>query len=169
MQKLLFSAGLLLWFTFNASAQGADHVWLETSQLKVRINADGRLFCDDEKGAFLVPYGDSMVTLMRGAGFWFGGMDPGNNLIISAQTPDPVLTDFAAGTIDVPNSGKVWKVTQAEILAHRQDYLDNWVIDNPIPSVFGWPAAGSNTFNQINGFNWLGAQFPFYDDNDGIL
>jgi len=34
----------------NGLAQVTDHAWLETSQLKVRVNADGRLFCDDEKG-----------------------------------------------------------------------------------------------------------------------
>jgi hypothetical protein len=66
-------------------AQASDHVWLETSQLKVRVNADGRLFCDDEKGAFLVPNGDTVTTLMRGASLWFSGIDQGLNLSMSVS------------------------------------------------------------------------------------
>lgn len=166
MQKRLlpFLVGSILFF--NGLSQETDHAWLETSQLKVRINADGRLFCDDEKGAFLVPKGDSMVSLMRGAGLWFGGIDPGRNLCFSAQTYSPVKTDIVDGFRGIPNSGRVWKVTREEIEAHRQDYLDNWVVDNPIPSIFGWPAFRNPFFSEYNGFELPDsmALFPFQDD-----
>lgn len=137
----------------NAFSQAPDHAWLETSHLKVRVNADGRLFCDDEKGAFLVPHGDSMVSLMRGASLWFGGIDPANNLKISAQTEHPEKTDFKAGFRGIPNSGRVWKVTREEIHAHWEDYLDNWIVDNPNPAIFGWPARKNQYFRTFNGFS----------------
>lgn len=176
MKKLIFVFALVLALFFNGSAQPIDHAWLETSQLKVRVNADGRLFCDDEKGAFLVPKGDSMISLMRGAGIWFGGIDPGNNLLISAQTDDPVRTDFVAGLRGVPNSGKVWKVTREEIYAHWKDYLDNWIVDDPIPSIFGWPAQNNPFFALHNGFNlpdsmakfnYSATDYPDYQPNKG--
>lgn len=166
MQKRLLPLLLGSLLFFNGLSQETNHAWLKTSQLKVRINADGRLFCDDEKGAFLVPKGDSMVSLMRGAGLWFGGIDPGNNLCISAQTDDPFKTDIVGGFRGIPNSGRVWKVTREEIEAHRQDYLDNWVVDNPIPSIFGWPAFRNPFFSEYNGFELPDsvARFPFLDD-----
>lgn len=145
---------LLAFFAISGivSAQAGDHAWLETSQLKVRINADGRLFCDDDKGAFLVPHNDTFTTLMRGAGLWMGGFDPGNNLYVSSQTENPAQNDFIAGFHGIPNSGKVWKVTRDEIIAHLQDYQEDLDIDHPIPSIFSWPAAGNPYFYQYNGF-----------------
>jgi len=169
MQNKILLLSLLAFFGSNALAQEIEHSWLETSQLKVRVNADGRLFCDDEKGAFLVPQGDSMVSLVRGSGIWFGGLDPGGNLNISVQGFDPLKTDFKAGLRGIPKSAKVWKVTREEIEAHQKDYLDNWVVDNPIPSIFGWPARGNNFFNQYNDFAWPDSvpKFPYYNEGDG--
>jgi len=166
MKKRFLLFAFIASLAVSAAAQATDHAWLETSQLKVRINADGRLFCDDEKGTFLVPHEDSTVSLMRGAGLWFGGIDPGNNLLVSAQTQDPVKTDFVAGLRGIPNSGKVWKVTRAEIEAHRRDYLDNWVVDYPISSIFGWPARDNPFFVENNGFSWPDsmAKFDFFDE-----
>lgn len=164
-KKGILLAIALVW-ACQVGAQPTDHAWLETSQLKVRINADGRLFCDDEKGAFLVPQGDSMVSLMRGAGLWFGGLDIGNNLTIAAQTPDPQKTDIVAGFRGIPNSGRVWKVTRAEIDAHRRDFLDNLTIDDPIPSIFAWPGRRNPFFSQYHDFRLPDSMARFYISND---
>ena len=168
MKHFLRGLALLFFMSNYAQAQPSNHAWLETSQLKVRINADGRLFCDDEKGAFLVPLGDSMVTLMRGAGLWLGGIDPGNNLHTSIQTLDPAKTDMVAGFRGIPNSGKVWKVTRQEIEAHIRDYQDNFVIDDPIPAIFSWPAFRNPFFFQSNGFELPDsvANFAFLELNN---
>ncbi len=171
MKHLLLPLALISFLSNFAFAQPSDHAWLETSQLKVRINADGRLFCDDEKGAFLVPLGDSMVSLMRGAGMWIGGNDPGNNLSISVQTLDPAKTDMVAGLRGIPNSDKIWKVTRKEIEAHIRDYQDNLVIDDPIPSIFSWPGFRNPSFFKYNGFELPDsmANFAFSDfgNNNG--
>jgi hypothetical protein len=147
-------------FSALASAQPDDHAWLETSRLKVRVNADGRLFCDDEKGAFLVPHNDTLITLMGGAGLWLGGIDMGTPRV-SMQTENPAQNDFAAGFRGIPNSGRVWKVTRDEIIAHVNDYLEDFDIDHPIPSIFGWPAFGNPHFFQYNGFDLPGGLQTF--------
>lgn len=165
----LYCFGLLL-FPWLVTAQPSDHVWLETSQLKVRINADGRLFCDDEKGAFLVPNGDTVTTLMRGASIWFGGFDPGLNLCLSAQISDSLHSDFAPGFRGIPSSGKVWKVTRKDIEAHLNDYADNWTIDQPNPAIFAWPGKGNPYFFEYNGFELpdsvaLDGNYNYKEDN----
>lgn len=170
MQRFYLLLALLIAFSGPLTAQPSDHAWLETSKLKVRVNADGRIFCDDEKGAFLVPHGDSMTTLMRGAALWFGGIDPGDNLHISSQSLDPELTDMMGGLRGIPNSARVWKVTGAEIKTHWTDYWDNGVIDDPIPSIFAWPARGNSFFSAYNGMQWPDSMLrrPFSDDGNGL-
>ncbi len=133
-------------------AQMPDHAWLEANRIRARINADGRLFCDDHAGAFFVSKDDTMITLVRAVGLWLGGLDPAGNLLISGQMRAPDSSDFTAGFRDIPNSGKVWKITRAEIAAHLEDYLEDGVVDHPIPAIFGWPGKGNLFFEEYNGF-----------------
>lgn len=124
-------------------AQPEDHVWLETSKLKVRVNADGRLFCDGD-GGFFIKDGDQSYNIARGAGLWFAGLDRGRNFWFAGQPPFPGnKTDFLPGLKGIPNSGKIWKVTREEIEAHLKDYREDFVVDHPIPAIFAWPAYGN--------------------------
>lgn len=151
---------LLFLLTFNALSQPLDHAWLEGNNVRVRINADGRLFCTDTSGAFWIPRNgergtEDWVNVVRAAGLWLGGVDPGGNLKLSAQTYSPDTSDFVAGFRGVPNSGRVWKVTRADVEAHLNDFYDNGVVDNPLPAIFGWPAHGNRFFRYYNGFELL--------------
>ena len=151
-----FILALFSLLTFNALSQPIDHAWLEGNNVRARINADGRLFCTDTSGAFWVPKNgekpDERMNVMRAAGLWLGGIDPGGNLLLSAQTYSPDSTDFVAGFRGVPNSGRVWKVTREDIEAHLNDFYDNGVVDNPLPAIFGWPGYGNRFFKYYNGY-----------------
>lgn len=150
MKRLFFL--LIVTIPFLSISQAPDHAWLVTNQIRARINADGRLFCDDTTGAFFVPRGDSMVTIIRAAGLWLGGGDVAGNILMSAQMYSPDSSDFTAGFRGIPNSGRVWKVTRMEIEAHRKDYLEDGVVDNPIPAIFGWPGKSNDFFVEYNDF-----------------
>jgi len=156
MRHLLTPLFFLL--TFKVLSQPLlDHAWLEANNVRARINADGRLFCTDTSGAFWIPRNGSQATgewvnVVRAAGLWLGGIDPGGNLKISAQTYSPDSSDFVAGFRGVPNSGRVWKVTRADVEAHLNDFYDNGVVDNPLPAIFGWPGHGNRFFKYYNGF-----------------
>ncbi|HMX40442.1 MAG TPA: hypothetical protein PKD78_08945 [Saprospiraceae bacterium] len=161
---------LLCCLAYGICAQPVDHLWLENDVLRVRINADGRLFCDDTSGAFWVRQAqrpDAWVNVMRAAGLWLGGLDAGGNLLLSAQTYGPHQSDFVPGCRGLAKMPvTMWKVTKADIEAHLQDFRADSVVDNPLPSIYGWPGANNRFFGYYNGFNQPEDLFaPFLDPN----
>lgn len=136
---------------------------LEVNRVKAGFVTDGRLFTNGTTGQFVAPFapGQPQRSLLRGAGLWMAGIDPGGNFKMSVS--NSVGSDFKPGVLDpftaVPSgllTNGPWRVTQADIEQHLADFADNGVIDNPIASVFGWPGRDNSFFSQFNS----GAQLP---------
>lgn len=170
---------LLLTGAVALSAQAPAAATLAVNRVQATVLNDGRFFTDGQTGQFIAPYapGQSTPSLLRGAGLWLAGLDPGGNLKMAIATPD--ATDFAPGRPS-PDGGSltdrlghtIWRVTRAEIDAHRADFADNGKIDNPQPGVFGWPGNDNPFFAQYNNGNILPTVDYFlagyYDsDSDG--
>lgn len=148
-----------------------DHAWIGTGKVRARITPTG--IHPDSEGGFLLEStipGQAPKNLLSHLTPWVVGIDQGNNLKLACEMDDPLLSDWKGGFRGVPNSAKVWKVTRDQIKAHLEDYADNNVIDNPIPSIFAWPAKG-NTFSEaLNGFSIDSVNFfvdaPFHETSD---
>lgn len=167
---LLFA---LLCTAATAQTPPADSLWIEAGNLRICLRADGSLYSGAPGGAVLYrhtsPQGEEKwVKVVQDAGLWFGGLDPGANLLLSVQKFEPRATDFRAGFAGVPGSGKIWSVTYDQIEQHVADYSDNAHIDNPIEAIFAWPGKGNRFFEGYNGFA-LPENFAlrrnFYDNN----
>lgn len=138
---------LLAATTLSFSQTAPAEVWIGTGTVQARITASGPLMAEIQ-----IPDGDSVMPIFRDIALWMGAIDPAGNLMLSIQQPDTTLSDFRGGFRGVSNSAGVWKVTKAEIEAHRQDFADNGVIDNPIPAIFAWPGWQNPFSVQYNGF-----------------
>lgn len=131
---------------------------LSANRINATVLNDGRLFTDGQTGRFLAPYvpGGNTSSLLKGTGLWLGGLDAGGNLKLAVATPE--ASDFSPGrpSPDGANlaerlGNKIWRVTRADIDAHRADFADNGQIDQPVAAVFAWPGNGNPFFSQYNG------------------
>lgn len=168
---LIATSWLLLalpaWAQFDLIASeeiGNDH-------FRARIWADGRMFWDRQKSQFFAPP-DSATSPIRAAGLWLGGIDDGGTFKTSIQQYNTDgKTDFFPGTLENYTGqqdqliNKVFKVRGEEIAAHRQDYQDNLVVDNPIPAVFGWPSPNNPHFEALHGLEPLAEGASFWDED----
>lgn len=151
---------------------------LQRNNIKAVVQSNGALFQDFSQGQFIVPYapGQPEITALRGAGLWLGGLDAGGNLKVAAQLYNQNgMADFQTGLHPENATGfsplnKIWRVTREQIEAHRADFADNGVVDNPISAIFGWPGKDNLFFSDYN----QGMTLPFtpsnlapYWDNDG--
>jgi len=131
---------------------------LQRNNIKAVVQSNGALFQNLNEGQFIVPYqfGQPEISALRGAGLWLGGLDPGGNLKVAAQLYNEAgKADFQAGLLPehaggLPALNKVWRVTREQIEAHRADFADNGIIDNPIPEIFGWPGNNNSFFSDYN-------------------
>ncbi len=156
------------------------------NEIRTVFAAGGSMFWDGENnGEYLVPYQDetSPGTIFNG-NLWLGTLDNGQ-LRVATQTyginggyfdffPGPLnpATGLPFSEADLQHFNKIWTVDRFELEQHIADYGDNSTIDNPIPSIIGWPGSRNPYFNTINGFKMPempdGAA-PFFDRNgDGI-
>ena len=194
MKKLLLLTSLLP-LAFLAHAQPdceytKNGATLESHRMAVRINTDGTLFHHEGEGFFKNPYfGEGSPTTIRKAGLWVGGFEAGTNFQVlkmaaAAVDSEDNASDFYPGPLQPQGKGPyinipcdymnwVWKVTKEEIIGHLKDYLEDGIIDDPIPSVIHWPGNGNPNFwwgNHGAGLpdteqGWA----PFFDRNyDGI-
>ncbi len=141
----------------RAQAPDTDSLWIEAGNLRICLRADGSLYSGAPGGAVqyrhVLPDGqEKWVKVVQDAGMWFGGVNPGGELQVSAQQFEPRATDFRAGIAGVPGSGKIWGVTRDQVEQHAADYSDNAIIDQPIEAIFAWPGRGNRFFKQYNGF-----------------
>lgn len=121
------------------------HQTIEVNNIKFTVRADGLLFADQGEGGFV--HQPSGMDLLDGVGLWMGGLDPAGNLKIAIEYPNVKNNkDFVPGVLSdagVPleeyDFNKIWTVTGDDIERHIADYEDNWIIDDTIPSIFGWP------------------------------
>ena len=129
---------------------------IEANHIKATVYSNGRLFGNETEGQFFRKGSD--VPLLRSAGLWIIGLDPAGNLKGAVQATDSLeKNDFQPGLLDWEPSAhidfnKIWRVTKEDIEAHREDYNDNFKIDNPIPAIYEWPGRGNPHFEEYNGF-----------------
>lgn len=169
MPKSCFLIAAFALGALNLFAQKAASAWISTGTVRALLTEEGPLVSSFEAGID----GENQ-ELISEISLWMGAVDPAANLELSIQNNDPALSDFQGGFRDVPLSTDnlhlhlprfkpcgfrdvplstgVWKVTKAEIEQHLNDYLDNGVIDNPIPAIFAWPGRGNPYSEQYNGF-----------------
>ena len=92
---------------------------------------------------------------IKAAGLWLGGLDPGGNLKMAVQMYNvDGKQDFVPGFVSEPEGdwNQIWKTTGYDILSHLYDYYDDQIINDTLPSIFGWPAYGNKFFKDIHGF-----------------
>ena len=116
------------------------------------------------------------VQVTREAGLWIIGKDDGGN--IKSSLPKPIGRGWHPGPLNAEgastpelcnNYNKIWEVTRADIDALRADFIDNGVIDQPIPfNLRAWPGKNNPFFKEANGFDLpVDVEFaPFWDYGD---
>ncbi|MEM6724369.1 MAG: T9SS type A sorting domain-containing protein [Bacteroidota bacterium] len=151
--------------------------------MRVALLNGGDAFWNLDNGQYFIPYeveeAERPTPVFAGA-IWLGGIDPGGNLRIAAQTYRQTGNDFWAGPLDAngqttpencSNFDQIWKVDQFEIEAHIADWEDNSLIDGPITdAILYWPGRNNPYFEVEQGFVLPDQDLaPFYDrNNDGL-
>ncbi|MBK7406680.1 MAG: T9SS type A sorting domain-containing protein [Saprospirales bacterium] len=162
-------------------APGNAQVDLKVNNVKARLRNTGDIWWDGTTGMYIVPYTETadVSALFTGA-LWLGGYTPGGSLRVAAPTYGAQTNQFdywpgplsPAGTItpsECANWNKFFQVNRTEINSFLDDFADNGVLDDPIPtSILGWPAKGNPFFSQIHGFSLPAGEnmAPFYDRNE---
>lgn len=152
------------------------------NQVAAMITNGGDLFWDGNSNHFYVPLSaeDPVQTIYAG-GLWLAGYDVQGQLKTSTQSYQRSNNEFEfspgplyppSGTPYVDNCehyNRFWNVKRADIESHILDWEADGVIDNPIASVYAWPANGNAFFQTYNDFflpeNPQGWAF-FYDRNE---
>ncbi len=155
---------------------------LDANEVSTTLLNGGDSWWDLSDGQYIVPKpaaGEDPVTAIFAGAIWIGGFDDAGNLKLAAQTYRQNGNDYWPGPILNTNSGPgdciLWnrhhKVYGSEIDALRNDFADNGVIDNVIPTnILGWPGRGNSHFYTLFGFDLPDQDLaPFFDQqNDGI-
>ena len=138
-------------FLFSQIDSIPARTYIEGNNIKALINANGLLFYDGEKGQFLPKQIDG--SPIKSAGIWIGGFDLGGNLKVSVQ--DGERQDFRPGMASSApgNWNQIWKVTREDNFAHIADFQKDRIVNDTLPSIFGWPAKGNVFFKKYNGFD----------------
>lgn len=142
---------------------------IRNNKLRVFLRSNGALLPSSGIHGFDYEQDGEFIPLIHFSGLWLGARDAGGNLIFNSThqggRPGPVST--------TPGFNKAWRVTAAQIAAHRQDFEDNGTIDNPVSEVFAWPGAGNPHFFDYNGFelpqNNMADLATFRDENGDSL
>ena len=138
--------------------------YLETNNIKARINAFGNHFWDfDSKSSFEVPKGKGKNSIFSST-LWAGGLDNSSNLHLAAELYRGNGEDFWVGPIMDSTAysmyndsvwSKVWKISKTELDYHWAHWQDVGYV--PIPDILSWP--GTIPGQQV--------QFaPYYDNNN---
>ncbi len=169
--------GLLAQSSQPCSGQPAVAV-LHANALRLYVNSVGQ----SGGAATLTPvvHYDGSTQASAGfymAGLWIAGLDPTQNIRLAESAYGLLWQDYTPGPTTAGASGcqqwnRVWSVSRAEIEAHRQDWLADGHIDQPLDAVFAWPGSGNPYFESMNGFplpSGTETYAPFYDnDGDGL-
>jgi len=141
-------------FALTASAQTPAQATIQVNNVRAIVRNNGAAFDDGQQGQFVpVQPGLAQKTLVRNAGIWLAGLDPGGNLKGAVTTS--AISDFQPGSltpegIAIENLNKVWSVRCADINQHVADFSDNGTIDNPNKAVYAFPGQGNPFFEQYN-------------------
>ncbi|MEO1436046.1 MAG: hypothetical protein AAFV80_10955, partial [Bacteroidota bacterium] len=191
MQRLLLQGVFLLSSLFflmktsqaqNCNAPSA-YTLFGNEFMRVALLNGGDAFWNLDAGQYFIPYEVEAIdrpTPVFAGSIWLGGMDPGGNLRMAAQTYRQTGNDFWPGPLDqngqthpdnCTNFDQIWKVDQFEIEAHLADWEDNSLIDGPIAdAVLYWPGRNNPYFEIEQGFILPDQDLaPFFDrNNDGL-
>ncbi|MEO1438462.1 MAG: hypothetical protein AAFV80_23180, partial [Bacteroidota bacterium] len=179
--------GLMVHFALTINGQTCNEpIQFEefgSEYMRVGLLTGGDGFWDFSDGRYFIPYDvddPEPISSVFASSIWLGGLDPGGNLRMAAQTYRQTGTDFFAGPLDengqtIPencgNFDQIWKVDQLEIQHHLADWEDNNLIDGPVAdNVLYWPGRGNPYFESQQGFTLPDQDLaPFYDrNNDGL-
>jgi hypothetical protein len=160
-----FITYILLLISINTIAQ-VNGDWMQSGQLKLRVNADGQLATfSNSAGSELVA--GSNNHLFKFINFWVSAKDNSDNLYIASTNGFNHKSDFSQGPIDSFNYlgaepsawNHVWSVSASAIKEHRTNFHNsNYIVSDAIKN---WPSNGSDRFNKYLA--------PFIDyDKDGI-
>ncbi len=144
----LIAATLTLVVPFEIFAQTPASATINLNNITATIHADGRIFQDTEQGGFVVSNEEGTTSsLLNGTGLWIAGISSQGELhgAIQAHNIDG-KTDF----IPTPGLNKIWKITREQVEAHKADFADNGIIDDPIPAIFSWPGRENPYFQEYN-------------------
>ncbi len=159
---------LLFFYTQLATAQICNSISqeiLDANEVSARLLTGGDSWWDSSDGQYIVPKpgpGEDPVTAIFAGAIWIGGVDDAGDLKLAAQTYRQYRNDYWPGPIldtdSSPGDCILWdrhyKVKGSEIDALRNDFADNGVIDNAIPTnILGWPGRGNSNFYTLFGFN----------------
>lgn len=174
--KILFFALLLFPYFLQGQekCQGSfTEYYLNSNNIRASFFPRGNKFTDGNSGAFLAPYPSSgRLSTIFASSPWMAGYDDAGNLKMAAETyPIPQNFDFTVGplnSIGLPYYDecayfdRAWSVFSEDIALHKQDFYEDFKIDDTIPSIFGWPGRGNPYFERFNGF-----ELPAFD-NQGL-
>ncbi len=140
--------------------------WIESGQLKLRVNSDGAM-ATFNNGAASELISGSNNHLFKFINLWISGYYNSTELHITSVNGFNNTTDYSPGPIDSlkfegadPAAwNKVWSVTANDISEHKRNFKNtNYTV---IDAIKNWPSNGTDKF-----YKYLA---PFIDyDNNGI-
>ncbi|RMG87149.1 MAG: hypothetical protein D6714_02935 [Bacteroidetes bacterium] len=165
----------------------------DVNNVRARLTTGGDCWWDRSDGRYIVPKvepGETEVSSIFAGGVWLGGVDPGGNLKVAAQTYGQASgsSDFWAGPIH-PETGvtdkavcddwdRFFEVSRQEIDEHLALFEAakrgeiTYTADMIPFGVKGWPAKGNQNFFDVWEFelpNTPQALAGFWDeDGDGL-
>ncbi|MEL6862760.1 MAG: hypothetical protein AAFP19_00005, partial [Bacteroidota bacterium] len=175
-----FNTLLFLLFVFPYLLYAQDEpigATINANRVKATINSNGALFWDFDKGQFIFPSqgGNEDLSTIRAAGLWMGGRTAAGFWKGAIQVyNENGKADFFPGHYDRFNNepfelNGVWRIPKIDVEKHIDDFLDNGVIDDPLPSIYAWPARGNPYFEEFNDGqtlpNTTAGLAPFKDAN----
>lgn len=147
---------------------------LENDQLRVQVKPDAALFWDAvrSKTTLLVPK-TQQAGIFGITGLYLDAFDNGQVAHISQVGYTEETTDYRPGLVNAPAAdfSHTWYVNRAQIDALRQDWLDNGVLDQVVPTdILTWPARGNPDFGPNLDFSMSTTErqllpAPFVDAN----
>lgn len=136
--------------------------YLNGNNIKASFFPRGNKFYSGQSGDFLVPFpSEKKLSTIFASSPWVGGFDDAGNLKFAGETyPNLTSFDFRVGpltSIGTPFDScekfdTAWNVYREDILNHSLDYQIDYIVDDTIASIFGWPARGNKYFSRFNGF-----------------
>lgn len=178
--KNTFQILLVLLLTNQAYAQNCEAPnskdVLGGNNISAIIQANGDLFWDLTTPGFIVPNnlppGSPQLSTIFSSKLILGAIDDQGEIKVAKNTSDYIAGPINGNPDDCNNFDLLWEVLGSDIQQHISDFEDNGIIDNPILSIFNYPAYQNQYFVNTYGFalpNEPHGLAPFFDENgDGI-
>ena len=180
---LLFFLGAIAFSAAQGPAGGCagstEGVYLHGNNVRAHISNAGTLFLDGEKAAFNVPFRYPLKSTIYAQGLWLAGLGTDGALKLAASSnrikrgefeyfPGPLDSLGSTTSENCADWDRIWQAHRLQIEAHREDFAEDGVIDNPIPEILGWPGKGNPHFQERYGFELPDTPqglAPFFDHN----